>query len=173
MSSSAGCARNPQSAERTADRQARCQASLAGKGIASVTGTLDPDRSGARLACAGSAAAAPRSPRGRQAASNAVRSADHSRLSPFEAPALRADLRITDQRVCIIRRVCARARASYIWPMTTIDEIVENFALLDEWDDRYRYVIELGRTLAPLPRARHIEPTRCRAAPARSGWSRT
>ena len=35
--------------------------------------------------------------------------------------------------------------------MTTIDDIIENFALLDEWDDRYRYVIELGRTLAPLP----------------------
>ena len=33
----------------------------------------------------------------------------------------------------------------------TIDEIIDNFALLDEWDDRYRYVIELGRTLAPLP----------------------
>ncbi len=35
--------------------------------------------------------------------------------------------------------------------MTTIDDITENFALLDEWDDRYRYVIELGRTLEPLP----------------------
>jgi cysteine desulfuration protein SufE len=35
--------------------------------------------------------------------------------------------------------------------MTTIDDIIENFALLDEWDDRYRYVIELGRTLEPLP----------------------
>jgi cysteine desulfuration protein SufE len=32
----------------------------------------------------------------------------------------------------------------------TIDEIIENFALLDEWDDRYRYVIELGRSLTPL-----------------------
>lgn len=32
----------------------------------------------------------------------------------------------------------------------TIDEIIENFSLLDEWDDRYRYVIELGRSLAPL-----------------------
>src|SRR5437660_11114781 len=32
----------------------------------------------------------------------------------------------------------------------TINEIIENFALLDEWDDRYRYVIELGRSLAPL-----------------------
>lgn len=35
--------------------------------------------------------------------------------------------------------------------MAAIDDIIENFALLDEWDDRYRYVIELGRTLAPLP----------------------
>ena len=29
----------------------------------------------------------------------------------------------------------------------TIAEIVSNFSLLDEWDDRYRYVIELGRSL--------------------------
>jgi cysteine desulfuration protein SufE len=33
----------------------------------------------------------------------------------------------------------------------TIDEIIENFALLEEWDDRYRYLIELGRMLTPLP----------------------
>jgi cysteine desulfuration protein SufE len=39
--------------------------------------------------------------------------------------------------------------------MATIDEIRDNFELLDEWDDRYRYVIELGRTLAPLPEADH------------------
>src|SRR5262245_42583817 len=39
--------------------------------------------------------------------------------------------------------------------MTTIDEIRDNFSLLDEWDDRYRYVIELGRTLAPLPEEEH------------------
>jgi cysteine desulfuration protein SufE len=37
--------------------------------------------------------------------------------------------------------------------MATIEEITGNFALLDEWDDRYRYLIELGRTLAPLPEA--------------------
>ncbi len=35
--------------------------------------------------------------------------------------------------------------------MTTIDDIIDNFAFLDEWDDRYRYVIELGRSLPPLP----------------------
>lgn len=32
-----------------------------------------------------------------------------------------------------------------------IDDIIDNFALLDEWDDRYRYVIELGRGMTPLP----------------------
>ena len=37
----------------------------------------------------------------------------------------------------------------------SIDEIRENFELLDEWDDRYRYVIELGRTLEPLPEEEH------------------
>jgi cysteine desulfuration protein SufE len=37
----------------------------------------------------------------------------------------------------------------------TIDEIRDNFALLDDWDDRYRYVIELGRTLEPMSAAEH------------------
>jgi cysteine desulfuration protein SufE len=39
----------------------------------------------------------------------------------------------------------------------TIDEIIENFSLLDDWDDRYRYVIELGRTLVPLPDPARVE----------------
>jgi cysteine desulfuration protein SufE len=37
----------------------------------------------------------------------------------------------------------------------TIDEIRDNFALLDDWEDRYRYVIELGRTLDPMPETDH------------------
>ncbi len=41
--------------------------------------------------------------------------------------------------------------------MNSIDEIVENFTLLDEWDDRYRYVIELGRTLPPLAASAHTD----------------
>jgi cysteine desulfuration protein SufE len=32
----------------------------------------------------------------------------------------------------------------------TIDAIIDDFSVLDDWDDRYRYVIELGRKLAPL-----------------------
>ncbi len=31
------------------------------------------------------------------------------------------------------------------------DDIVADFEFLDEWEDRYRYVIELGRTLEALP----------------------
>jgi cysteine desulfuration protein SufE len=37
----------------------------------------------------------------------------------------------------------------------TIDDIIESFSLLEEWDDRYRYVIELGRDLPPLGESEH------------------
>jgi cysteine desulfuration protein SufE len=30
-------------------------------------------------------------------------------------------------------------------------EIVEEFALFDSWDDKYEYLIDLGKKLAPLP----------------------
>jgi cysteine desulfuration protein SufE len=32
-----------------------------------------------------------------------------------------------------------------------LDELLESFAILDDWTDRYRYIIELGRDLPPLP----------------------
>ena len=32
-----------------------------------------------------------------------------------------------------------------------IERILEDFDVLDSWDDRYRYVIELGRALPPFP----------------------
>jgi cysteine desulfuration protein SufE len=37
--------------------------------------------------------------------------------------------------------------------MTRMDteQIASDFAFLDEWEDRYRYIIELGRKLPPLP----------------------
>ena len=37
--------------------------------------------------------------------------------------------------------------------MPDIDEIIGNFTVLDDWDDRYRYLIELGRELPPLAAA--------------------
>ena len=44
----------------------------------------------------------------------------------------------------------------------TIDQIYEDFALLDEWEDRYRYVIELGKTLAPFPEAERTPENKVR-----------
>lgn len=33
----------------------------------------------------------------------------------------------------------------------SIDTIRDDFTFLDEWDDRYRYIIELGEALPPFP----------------------
>jgi cysteine desulfuration protein SufE len=35
----------------------------------------------------------------------------------------------------------------------TIESITDDFGFLDDWEDRYRYVIELGRGLTPLDEA--------------------
>jgi cysteine desulfuration protein SufE len=62
-------------------------------------------------------------------------------------------------------RLAGRANSPYIGGMAntdsaqtnetqaliSFDEIVADFELLDDWEDRYRYVIELGRKLPPLP----------------------
>ena len=37
------------------------------------------------------------------------------------------------------------------------EDIVADFEFLDDWEDRYRYVIELGRGLDPLPQEAHNE----------------
>lgn len=44
----------------------------------------------------------------------------------------------------------------------SLDEIRSNFDLLDDWEDRYRYVIELGRMLPPLDDALKTEATKVR-----------
>jgi cysteine desulfuration protein SufE len=41
--------------------------------------------------------------------------------------------------------------------MADIEEIIDNFSVLDDWDDRYRYLIELGRKLPPLAQAAHTD----------------
>jgi cysteine desulfuration protein SufE len=46
--------------------------------------------------------------------------------------------------------------------MSAIDDIIENFTLLDQWDDRYRYVIELGRELPGLPESEQTEANKVR-----------
>lgn len=44
----------------------------------------------------------------------------------------------------------------------TLAEITSDFELLDDWEDRYRYVIELGRALPPLPEALKTEANKVR-----------
>jgi cysteine desulfuration protein SufE len=46
--------------------------------------------------------------------------------------------------------------------MADIDEIIDNFSLLDDWDDRYRYLIELGRELPPLAAEAHNDANKVR-----------
>ena len=55
----------------------------------------------------------------------------------------------------------------------TIDEIRDNFALLDEWDERYRYVIELGRTLAPMSEADHSSANKVQGCTSQVWLART
>ena len=44
----------------------------------------------------------------------------------------------------------------------SIDQVIADFELLDDWEDRYRYVIELGRGLAPLPESERTEANKVR-----------
>jgi len=44
----------------------------------------------------------------------------------------------------------------------SIEDIRSDFALLDDWEDRYRYLIELGRDLAPLPEALRTDANKVR-----------
>ena len=40
------------------------------------------------------------------------------------------------------------------------EELVEDFEFLDDWEDRYRLVIEEGKKLAPLPAALKVPATK-------------
>lgn len=47
-------------------------------------------------------------------------------------------------------------------PLSAIENIREDFASLDDWEDRYRYVIELGNALEPLSKEAHNARTKVR-----------
>ncbi|MEL6453076.1 MAG: SufE family protein, partial [Pseudomonadota bacterium] len=40
------------------------------------------------------------------------------------------------------------------------EEIVEDFEFLEDWEDRYRFVIEQGKTMDPLPDALKVPATK-------------
>jgi cysteine desulfuration protein SufE len=56
--------------------------------------------------------------------------------------------------------------------MTSIADIIADFDLLDEWEDRYRYLIELGRKLEPLPEEVRNEANKVRGC-ASQVWVET
>ena len=43
-----------------------------------------------------------------------------------------------------------------------LDELVETFELLGDWEERYRYLIELGRKLPPMPESDKTEVNKVR-----------
>ena len=46
--------------------------------------------------------------------------------------------------------------------MTDFQTIVDDMTFLDDWEDRYKYVIDLGRALPELPEAERTEETKVR-----------
>jgi len=46
--------------------------------------------------------------------------------------------------------------------LASLTQIRSDFDLLDEWEDRYRYVIELGRALPPLPESLRTDANKVR-----------
>ena len=54
------------------------------------------------------------------------------------------------------------AALEMIAPPLGFAELKENFGLLDEWDDRYAYLIDLGRKLPLLPEVYKTEGTKVR-----------
>ncbi len=44
----------------------------------------------------------------------------------------------------------------------TIDQIIEDLEFLDDWEDRYRHIIDLGKGLEPLPEAVRTEANKVR-----------
>jgi len=43
-----------------------------------------------------------------------------------------------------------------------ITDVIENFSYLDDWEDRYKYVIELGKELEPMPDALQVDANKVR-----------
>ncbi len=41
--------------------------------------------------------------------------------------------------------------------MPTFDEILANFEFIDDWEERYRYIIELGKLMPELPDDAHCD----------------
>ena len=56
--------------------------------------------------------------------------------------------------------------------MPTFDEILANFEFIDDWEERYRYIIELGKLMPELPDAAHNDVNKVRGC-ASQVWLET
>lgn len=56
--------------------------------------------------------------------------------------------------------------------MSAIDDILADFEVIEDWEERYRYVIELGKGLAPLAEADHTDDIKVRGC-ASQVWLKT
>ena len=56
----------------------------------------------------------------------------------------------------------------------TIDELTENFNALDDWEDRYKYLIDLGNSLPPMEEGLKTEQSKVRGCMSQvwmvKGW---
>lgn len=44
----------------------------------------------------------------------------------------------------------------------TIDDLIDNFDLFDEWEEKYKYIIDLGKKLPDMPEAEKTEESKVR-----------
>lgn len=49
----------------------------------------------------------------------------------------------------------------------TLNDLIENFALFEDWEERYRYLIDLGRTLPVMDEALKTDETLVRGCTSR------
>ena len=52
--------------------------------------------------------------------------------------------------------------------MLTLDKIFENFKVLDNWESRFKYIVELGRTLPDFPEDQKVEENRIKGCVSRA-----
>jgi cysteine desulfuration protein SufE len=66
------------------------------------------------------------------------------------------------RRFATLRSLASGGSLNYLRGVTGFDEILADFAFLDDWDDRYKYLIDLGRALPPYPEEKRDEAHKVR-----------
>lgn len=48
-------------------------------------------------------------------------------------------------------------RTIHLGDTVTVDDVIDDLDFLDDWEERYRYIIDLGKQLPPMPEALRTE----------------